>query len=677
MSFPAGAGRKLNDPRGKAKSKLLRGSGMSSKVLALKVFTILMVFWALPARAGTCTPGAIASAAARNVTISSCKYVDYASGSDANSGDTESAPWKHMPGMVGTGPSGTSSDSCASNCASFSPSAGTGIILKGGTVWPNTVFPISFSFGGTGSTASNFGCAGTGCIYVGIDATWNHGTINSIATIRDFGGCPSSGVSVSFSGGGGSGGAATANMVGGQANFVDTGYVVGWYTITNAGSGYTSNPTVTVSGSGCRQISAVADVQRAIFDFGGPGTEWNQSSNGGIGPIVFNGNYTVVDNIEVRNMAFNTGVTQYMAVLTVNGNWSTASNNFVHNFAPFGNASTTNPESFAGIGAASATGEIAYNFINNAEPSFVCQTNLICSWGEFGMTNGVNIHHNRISFGSWATKSGCSSAPCTSEVFNNEIWACTAQNVGGHLNLFYLGGDGWTLYIYNNIAHDCVGSTSQLTSGYSVGSTAYYIFNNVTWNSGSGGAVFGPDLEGGSSPTVTTTYNFWNNTSSGGSPYATEFNDSFISLGGGSCSGVAPKVSLNLYNNQAITDQSQGHWLNMQCSGINQVNGVSNPTNTTADSANLIQSLSTVNGQGYTIANGFAPSASTNSTVTFSGTDLTSTAQSTADLGALQADILNNPRPSLGAWNSGAYQFMGGNTGAPPAAPTDLQASIQ
>ncbi len=48
-------------------------------------------------------------------------------------------------------------------------------------------------------------------------------------------------VTVSVSGGGGSGAAVTGNIVGGQVTS---------YTITNNGSGYTSNPTITVSGNG-------------------------------------------------------------------------------------------------------------------------------------------------------------------------------------------------------------------------------------------------------------------------------------------------------------------------------------------------------------------------------------------------------------------------------------------
>src|ERR1700723_2707694 len=133
-------------------------------------------------------------------------YIDYVNGSDLNDGQAKvtgggHGPWQHLPGMVGTGPTGGGTDGCASLCAAQIPVAGDKYILKGGVVWPSTVFPINWQWSGTSSTTT-FGCAGAGCIYVGNDPTWNLGIVNSVISDLDFGGCPSS-VSVSISGVGG------------------------------------------------------------------------------------------------------------------------------------------------------------------------------------------------------------------------------------------------------------------------------------------------------------------------------------------------------------------------------------------------------------------------------------------------------------------------------------------
>ena len=98
-------------------------------------------------------------------------------------------------------------------------------------------------------------------------------------------------------------------------------------------------------------------------------------------------------------------------------------------------------------------------------------------------------------------------------------------------------------------------------------------------------------------------------------------------------------------------------------------------------SSNVIQKLSTANAQGYSSSqvNAFSPTASSNATVG-AGADLTSNAN--GKLSTLAADSTyacdlgndaaycpgrtTNPRPTSGAWNSGAYEFAGGNLPTPP-----------
>ena len=602
-------------------------------------------------------------------TCTTC-YIDYENGNDTWDGTSKTftsgttGPWKHMPGMVGTGPSGGGTDGCTGNCGTQVPVAGDRYILKGGVVWPASTMPFSWTWSGTSTTSGAYGCTGTGCIYIGVDPTWNKGIVNAVIPSRDFGGCTVAGVSASITGGGGSSAAATANMIGGKPSFGDgSSYYAGWYTLTNQGSGYTSNPSVTVTGTGCKNIQAVADIQRAIFDGGAPSLDWTVVMNGTIGLMRFLGSYVIFDNVEVRNVKFNIAVEgQFMSMVSMGGTATTASNLYVHNFYP--DAHPASGDGTSGIINTSQSGEISYSYVNDAEPSFTCPGGTtLCSWSAFGLADGAMVHHNHVSNGVWMFKSPNLGTTPTQTIHDNEAWGGMSSDSGAHLNLFYEGGAGWQVYIYNNIAYDNAGSTSQLPEfgGASV-ATNYYVFNNVTWNSGSGFTTFAIDNNSctatGSSSCgpLHTHYYFWNNTCGGG--YPNSFQSACINNGTGS-STASGFLDIDAYNNHAISDQSNTHWLTLQ-GAANTINGVSSPTQTTADSANLIQSLSTVNGQGYTITNGFTPTGLTNSTVTFAGTNLTSTSPGcgSSNLGSLCNDINIVGRSVGGNWQAGAYWFL-------------------
>jgi hypothetical protein len=98
-------------------------------------------------------------------------YIDIA-GNDANSGTSKTTPWMHVPGMQG----------CTGVCASASPNAGDRFILKGGATWPNSTFPIQWSWSGTNGNN----------IYIGVDQTWFTGG-SWTRPIFDAGGTPISG----------------------------------------------------------------------------------------------------------------------------------------------------------------------------------------------------------------------------------------------------------------------------------------------------------------------------------------------------------------------------------------------------------------------------------------------------------------------------------------------------
>ena len=88
-------------------------------------------------------------------------YASTSSGSDSNPG-TKTSPWYHIPGM--TGVTGVP--------AAHTIAAGDSYILKGGDTWPAAAFPMQQVFTGSSSSTSPVGCAGSGCIYIGVDQTW-------------------------------------------------------------------------------------------------------------------------------------------------------------------------------------------------------------------------------------------------------------------------------------------------------------------------------------------------------------------------------------------------------------------------------------------------------------------------------------------------------------------------
>jgi hypothetical protein len=81
--------------------------------------------------------------------ITNCFYFSKSTGSDSNSGTSESAPQAHLPGM----PSYT---------GSITPAAGEGFILKGGDTWVASDMPLHFAGSGNSSNP----------VYVGVDLAW-------------------------------------------------------------------------------------------------------------------------------------------------------------------------------------------------------------------------------------------------------------------------------------------------------------------------------------------------------------------------------------------------------------------------------------------------------------------------------------------------------------------------
>ncbi len=65
-------------------------------------------------------------------TVPATYYVDFASGSDTNSGLSKDVPWQNAPGMI----------SCSNNCTVFGLHPGDKVIFKGGVTWNASSFPM-------------------------------------------------------------------------------------------------------------------------------------------------------------------------------------------------------------------------------------------------------------------------------------------------------------------------------------------------------------------------------------------------------------------------------------------------------------------------------------------------------------------------------------------------------
>jgi hypothetical protein len=601
---------------------------------------------------------AMAGACAKANTCTTC-YIDYSSGNDSNSGADKGHPWKHAPGM--TGQAGDGSDACASNCASQVPKAGDQYILRGGVVWPYTAMPFRWTWGGSGSTSA-FGCTGTGCIYIGVDPSWNSGQVNAITLQRDLGGCKSA-PTVAFSGGGGSGATAHAVMMPGNSNF-GVGFIL-YFVIDSPGSGYTSNPTVTVAGGGCRNVDAVADIQRAVFDYGLKSRyawDYTKMTTGAFSLSQVSN--VIIDNLEARNLlevATSMGGSLFGMLGGGSGN-ITYSNNYVHNLQQttrnIGQPESTDLIVFNKNGSGkNDSSSIHDNYANNAEPIYLSDGNNCratvndpCSYDAAGIYGGGQNFNNHVYGARWLQEQGSQGANPTSSFYNNEWWLGVYSCCGGHANALYILPQTGTFYIHENVLHDIVPGMSAFYLQMSNGTT-WYVYNNVIWNIGTSTNPIGIDVGngGGSGGGV---FNIFNNTMVGYQNAGTCVNNN--------AGTYDQHLTVILQNNQCITTstpffQVVGSAVYKTAAGSTQTSQL------VAPATNSAMTMAAAAAQGYTAANLFAPTQTSAATVMAGGSNFYSSCHSApvTFLGNLCVDINGTPRPSSGSWNTGAYFFSG------------------
>ncbi|MBZ5666380.1 MAG: hypothetical protein LAO30_17430 [Acidobacteriia bacterium] len=633
-----------------------------------------------------------------------CYYIDYSSGSDANSGTSKTSPWKSVPGMT-----------CATgNAAAHSFKQTDEFIMKGGVTWPFACISGEWDItsGGAG-TPNSYAYPG---IYLGYDPTWNAGIVNSVR-VTDPGVCAAgSTLSVSFSGGGGSNAAAKANVE--TPDTVASLSILSFVTMTNQGSGYTSNPAVSfavTSGSCSKLPTAYADIYSPVIS-GAGGVMGTASSIPRM--ATFSAAYMTVDHLEFAhdhvysNSDYSWGGTPNM--LGTFGNHVTLQNLYVHDFS-LSSVSGFNTGCQVNGGAAC-----------NLD---IAQTAALYGGGTSnpGLTLNNSIFNNYESeAGGCAAAAGYSGkcvqmtaiftmAATTNNIINNwrggiytvdnasnylvagnKMWAMLHDVGTQHGDAFYLHAGG---LLYNNVLRDIFPGTAAfyIETGDGSSPTAVgnqmYIFNNVVWNIGT------------STPPIGYSSEFYSNSATSVSPRPDlrAWNNTFYSyqgtsdcVGAGQWYGASPTLqsSMNFtkYNNHCMSTQGSVHWYDSNdqahCGAPNgcgvwnnhsQPNAVS--TQDLIDPLNVIVPPTLAASQGYSPSNNYAPTASSNDTVAFAGnansqnlTNLCSSNLNGLSLSALCFDILGNPRPATGGWQAGAYVF--GASGSGPQAPTGLMATV-
>lgn len=577
-----------------------------------------------------------------------CYYVDFASGSDSNSGTTESAPFKHAVGMTGAG------GNVPSGC-----SAGVGWIFKGGVTWDYTIAPwyIGAKANCTGSSSGNDsygGCTGAGCIYFGVDHSW-------------------------FTGG------AWTRPKFSWGDWSNSSTPTCYYDAETGGPGTGFQPTNFFN------LTYQNDIIVDNFEFLGacsatklsikyPFADYLSVGNTGAGQGT---NYTI-ENSYFHRAAWNAAAPPY------GGNWiyagsfgNQASVHWTYNVVDFSDSgptvSETNghlPQDFEWVGEAVYGGVMYYDHSIAAYQTDASSN----TWGTvrdslfYWASNGSPANSN--------TEPGCPTGECATHPHIANDAGCTTN-----------------AYWYNNVIDTVAyGQMWQPAIANGVGTCTFYVFNNVITNvvNGLRNLNFGSTSAG-------ITFNMFNNTLECGP-------DTSGTLGGGppagTCGAWGGFTGMNLYNTHFITSGSPIH-----CGQNGDAGACALFTDSAGTTINAIfttilgspadivtQSQSATNGQGYSYTQTyeFSPTSSSGSTVGV-GANKTSLCNAMPDANAAAAckrdttygvtynktnhtavasTRATNARPSSGNWDVGAYEFSGASGNAPQP-PSGLVANVQ
>jgi len=381
--------------------------------------------------------------------------------------------------------------------------------------------------------------------------------------------------------------------------------------------------------------------------------------------LFFTASYIIFDNFEWTGFCFDTADSGY-ATFT-GGTYGEVSNNYFHGWT--------------------------------ISSSILDQNRMItCNGGGCGDGNYILVDHNVFdgsdsSLGTTDQQATGFALGVGTEIAYNIFWHLSNVYIGGkainghdnliywlfepsdgstHGNIYEMQGGQCGTYFYNNLIY--ITNEAEGPDLYTQAACPIYYFNNiqylwrVTWvggvpvSHGDGSECILPENTGGSGSITWYTFNnTWD--------YPCNFSPKNITL------------TVNFENNHII--------------GYSPASLSSLYTGTTVDNGGeLFQSESLANGQGYTPSNNYAPTSGSGATVG-AGNNMTSLCSSipnslaatacTYGYGGVTYNQTNHtavpntptPRPSSGAWDTGAYQFGSGSVSGQPNPPTGLTAVVQ
>src|SRR6185312_3601093 len=195
--------------------------------------------------------------------------------------------------------------------------------------------------------------------------------------------------------------------------------------------------------------------------------------------------------------------------------------------------------------------------------------------------------------------------------------------------------------VYNNTIHDLVPGISAiyLQSGWNGAGNTQNVYNNLIWNSGDQPPI--TIDSSGMAPSLTSNQVIVNNT---------------LASGPNPCVQVVPRYDLStnitVQNNHCISDQPASQVLCLNNAGGSFECGL--VSNVTVGN-NAIMTTAVASSQGYSISNGFQPSAPNAGTV---GAGLNLTGECVTIGIPLCSDRLNLARPNAAVWDAGAYLYQ-------------------
>ena len=458
-----------------------------------------------------------------------------------------------------------------------------------------------------------------------------------------------------------------------------TGYKDGAWSFTSSGTSVNCNLNAsagTIVTTSCIYIGvdqtwfSGSSWARPQFNMDNPITNASPSScvydDSIITPIVFNGQYLIIDNLEILGYCWNV-TTVFGQVVGIQAN-DEIKNSYWHGWSMGATATgcgSCDSDEYWAIGGNTVGSwpnyvRIDHNVFDGSDSTYgnlpVAPGN---ATGGIFLTGG-ELDHNVLNHVSNGMKYDAAI------LIHDNLFENMSEPIAGgtHGNVMEWGPSNYTVstYYYNNTVRATnEGETVDMYPGAATSSKSGYIFNNVmTGPNGNPTNCYMVEGDGTGGPGLTQVFN---NTSD--SPC------SFRSLRGS---------STGVYQNNHL----------IGFSGFSGAGGFANMTTNTDNGNEVLQAESAANAQGYVNGNNYAPTLISNATVGTGG-NLTSICygmDNTVAWAACQSGIAgvtyntanhtaadNTPsaRPVIGPWDVGAYQFSSGSTSG-PAPPTGLTA---